>query len=218
MFIIIGIVVVLGAVVGGYLLEHGNLKVLVQPAELLIIGGAGLGTVLIANPLHIIKKIFSGVLSAFKGSPYTKARYLESLKLCYEMLNKARKEGLLALEADIEDPSKSQLFSKYPNFLKDHHTRDFVCDTLRMVITGGIDPFDLDQMMEGDMEVAHHDASQPVTALGTMADSLPGLGIVAAVLGAHDLGDAGDNEVEMMWATANPFREQGAWSTPWGQR
>lgn len=183
MFILIGIIVVLGAVVGGYLLEHGNLRVLVQPAELLIIGGAGLGTVLIANPLHIIKKIMSGALRALKGSPYTKARYLESLKLCYEMLNKARKEGLLALESDIEEPQKSQLFSKYPNFLKDHHTRDFVCDTLRMVITGGIDPFDLDQMMEGDMEVSHTEASQPVTALSTMADSLPGLGIVAAVLG-----------------------------------
>jgi chemotaxis protein MotA len=150
---------------------------------LLIIGGAGLGTVLIANPLHIIKKIVSGALGALKGSLYTKARYLESMKMCYEMLNKARKEGLLALETDIEEPNKSQLFSKYPNFLKDQHTRDFICDTLRMVITGGIEPFDLDQMMEGDMEVANTEATQPVTALSTMADSLPGLGIVAAVLG-----------------------------------
>src|SRR4051812_17954334 len=182
MFIIIGIIVVLGAVVGGYLLEHGNIKVLLQPAELLIIGGAGLGSVLVANPLHIIKKIVGGVLGALKGSPYTKERYLESLKLCYEMLNKARKEGLLALETDVEEPEKSQLFAKYPNFLKDH-TCDFVCDTLRMVITGGIDPFDLDQMMEGDMEVTHEEATQPITALSTMADSLPGLGIVAAVLG-----------------------------------
>jgi chemotaxis protein MotA len=183
MFIIIGIIVVLGAVVGGYLMEHGNIKVLLQPAELLIIGGAGLGTLLVANPLHILKKMISGILGALKGSPYTQDRYLESLKMCYEMLNKARKEGLLALEADVEEPSKSQLFSKYPKFLQDHHTRDFVCDTLRMVITGGIDPFDLDQMMEGDMEVAHVESSQPVTALSTVADSLPGLGIVAAVLG-----------------------------------
>lgn len=183
MFIIIGIVVVLGAVVGGYLMEHGHIAVLLQPAELLIIGGAGLGTVLIANPLHVIKKIVSGVLGALKGSPFTKQRYLESLQMCYQMLNKARKEGLLALEADIEEPDKSQIFAKFPFFLKDHHTRDFVCDTLRMVITGGIDAFDLDQMMEGDMEVAHHDASQPISALSTMADSLPGLGIVAAVLG-----------------------------------
>ena len=183
MFIVIGIVVVLGAVVGGYLMEHGHIAVLLQPAELLIIGGAGIGTVLIANPLHIIKKIISGVLGALKGSPFTKQRYLESLQMSYQMLNKARKEGLLALEADIEEPEKSQVFAKFPFFLQDHHTRDFVCDTLRMVITGGIDAFDLDQMMEGDMEVAHHEASQPITALSTMADSLPGLGIVAAVLG-----------------------------------
>jgi len=183
MFIIIGIVLVLGAVVGGYLMEHGHLAVLLQPAELIIIGGAGIGTVLIANPLHVVTKIVGGALGALKGSPFTKQRYLESLKLSYEMLNKARKEGLLALEADIEDPNKSQLFSKYSFFLKDHHTRDFVCDTLRMVITGGIDAFDLDQMMEGDMEVAHREAAQPISALSTMADSLPGLGIVAAVLG-----------------------------------
>jgi chemotaxis protein MotA len=183
MFIIIGIIVVLGAVVGGYLIEHGNIAVLLQPAELLIIGGAGLGTLLIANPLHVIKKIVAGAVGALKGSSFTKQRYLESLQMCYQLLNKARKEGLLALDSDIEEPDKSQLFAKYPAFLKDHHTRDFVCDTLRMVITGGIDAFDLDQMMEGDMEVAHRESSLPVNALSTVADSLPGLGIVAAVLG-----------------------------------
>jgi chemotaxis protein MotA len=183
MFIIVGILVVLGAVVGGYLIEHGNIRVLIQPAELLIIGGAGMGTILVANPLHVIKKIVAGMLGALKGSTFTRQRYLETLQMCYQMLNKARKEGLLALESDVEEPEKSQLFGKYPFFLKDHHTRDFVCDTLRMVITGGIDAFDLDQMMEGDMEVAHREASVPITALSTVADSLPGLGIVAAVLG-----------------------------------
>ncbi|HVZ18907.1 MAG TPA: flagellar motor stator protein MotA, partial [Terriglobales bacterium] len=183
MFILIGIIVVLGAVVGGYLLEHGNIRLLLQPAELLIIGGAGIGTLLIANPLHVIRKIIAGVIGAIRGSKFTKQRYLESLQMCYQLLNKARKEGLLALESDIEEPEKSQLFARYPSFLKDHHTRDFVCDTLRMVITGGIDAFDLDQMMEGDMEVAHRESSLPVNALSTMADSLPGLGIVAAVLG-----------------------------------
>ncbi|HUN87497.1 MAG TPA: flagellar motor stator protein MotA [Terriglobales bacterium] len=183
MFIIIGILVVIGAVLGGYMMEHGKVGVLLQPAELLIIGGAALGTIFIANPLHVVKKILGGVIGALKGSRFTKERYLESLQMCYQMLNKARKEGLLALESDIEEPDKSQLFAKYPNFLKDHHTRDFVCDTLRMVITGGIDAFDLDQMMEGDMEVTHREASQPVAALSTVADSLPGLGIVAAVLG-----------------------------------
>ncbi len=183
MFIIIGFLVVLGSIVGGYLMEHGNIKVLIQPAELIIIGGSALGTVLVGNPLHVIKKIIAGILGALKGSPFTKAYYLETLKMCYEILNKARKDGLLAIENDIEEPDKSPVFSKYPKFLKDHHLRDFVCDTLRMAVTGGIDPFDLDQMMDLDMEVSHRGASAPITALSTMADSLPGLGIVAAVLG-----------------------------------
>ncbi|MBZ5723120.1 MAG: flagellar motor stator protein MotA [Acidobacteriia bacterium] len=183
MFAIIGIVVVFGAVVGGYLMEHGNIRVLLQPAELLIIGGAGLGTVLIANPLHILMKIVKGLSGVLSGSPFTRQRYLDSLKMMYELFNKARKEGLLGLENDVEDPSKSPVFSKYPAFVKDHHTRDFVCDTMRMAVTGGVDPFDLDQMMELDMDVHHHESSQPITALSTMADSLPGLGIVAAVLG-----------------------------------
>jgi chemotaxis protein MotA len=183
MFVIIGFLVVLGAVVGGYLMEHGHIAVLVQPAELLIIGGAGIGTVLVANPLHILKRIVAGVLGALKSSRFSKKHYLESLKMCYELLNKARKEGLLGLESDVEQPEKSPLFAKYPSFLKDHHTRDFVCDTLRMAITGGIDPFDLDQMIDIDMEVSHHENAQPIAALSTMADALPGLGIVAAVLG-----------------------------------
>lgn len=182
MFAIIGIVVVFGAVVAGYLMEHGNLKVLMQPAELIIIAGAAIGTVLVANPLHILKQIFAGVLGVFKGSKITKPFYLETMKMMYDLLGKARKEGLMSLESDVEEPSKSPIFSKYPKFLKDHHVRDFLCDTLRMAVTGS-DPFDLDQLMELDMEVYHHEASQPITALSSMADSLPGLGIVAAVLG-----------------------------------
>jgi chemotaxis protein MotA len=183
MFAIIGIVVVFGAIVGGYLMEHGNLRVLLQPAELVIIGGAAIGTVLVANPLHILKKIAGGIPGVFTGSKFTKQRYLESLMVMYVLLNKARKEGLVSLETDVEEPDKSPILSKSPTFTKDHHVRDFVCDTLRMAVTGGIEPFDMDQMMEIDMDVHHHNASQPVAALSTMADSLPGLGIVAAVLG-----------------------------------
>lgn len=164
MFFIIGIVVVFGAVVGGYLMEHGNLRVLLQPAELLIIGGAGAGTVLVANPLHILKQIAAGIGGVFGGSKFGKARYIESLKMMCDLLNKARKEGLVALESDIEEPDKSPILSKYPSFLKDHHVRDFVCDTMRMAVTGGIEPFDVDQMMEIDMDVHHHGATQPVSA------------------------------------------------------
>ncbi len=183
MFAIIGILVVFGAVTAGYLMEHGSLKVLMQPAELVIIGGAAIGTVLVANPVHILKKIAAGFGGVFGGSKFNKQRYLDTLKMMYGLLNKARKDGMVALEPDIEDPAKSPLFSKYPAFTKDHHLRDFVCDTMRMAISGGVEPFDLDQMMELDMDVHHHGASQPVQALSTMADSLPGLGIVAAVLG-----------------------------------
>ncbi len=182
MFLIIGVVVVIGAILGGYLMEHGSVKVLMQPAELIIIGGSALGTVFIANPLHILKQMISGVLGAFGGSKFTKKYYLDTLKMLYELLNKARREGLMALESDIEDPAKSPIFSKNPAFLKNHHIRDYFCDTMRMAISG-VEAFDLDQMLELDMEVHHHAASQPIAALSTMADSLPGLGIVAAVLG-----------------------------------
>ena len=183
MFAIIGIVVVFGAVVGGYLMERGNLLVLLQPAELVIIGGAAVGTVLIANPPHILSKIAKGLGGAFKGSRYTKAWYLTSLKLMYDLFDQSRRQGLATMEAEIDEPAKSKVLSQYPVILKDHHVLSFICDTFRTMTLGGVEPFDLDQTLETDMEVHHHEATQPVAALSTMADSLPGLGIVAAVLG-----------------------------------
>lgn len=178
MFAIIGIVVVFGAVVAGYLMEHGNLRVLVQPAELVIIAGAAVGTVLIANPPAVLKGILSGCVSVFGSSKFGKTLYQTVLQQMFGMMQAARKQGLNELEGDIENPDQSKIFSTW-----DHHLRDFVCDTLRMALTGGPTPFDLDQMMEADMEVHHHYSHQPVAALNTVADSLPGLGIVAAVLG-----------------------------------
>ena len=160
-----------------------HIAVLIQPAELIILGGAALGTLLTANPMHILKGIVSGLTGILKGSGFGKARYLSTLKMMYQFLNKVRKEGLLSVEMDVEKPQESAIFKNYPEFLKDHSARDFVCDTLRMAITGGVEPFDMDQMMELDMEVHHHDATQPIGALSTVADALPGLGIVAAVLG-----------------------------------
>src|SRR5471030_2972108 len=121
MFSIIGIVVVFGSVIAGYLMEKGGLAVLVQPAELVIIGGAAIGTVLIANPLHILKQIAGGITGVFGGSKFTKQRYLDSMKTMYDLLNKARREGLMALESDVEEHSKSPIFSKNPAFLADHH-------------------------------------------------------------------------------------------------
>jgi chemotaxis protein MotA len=183
MFAIVGIVVVFGAVIGGFLMEKGHIAVLVQPAELLILVGAAMGTLLVANPMHIIKGVVAGLLGVLKGSSFGKARYLSTLKMMYQFLNKVRKDGLLSVEMDVEKPTESSIFKNYPEFLNDHHARDFVCDTLRTAITGGVEPFDMDQMMELDMEVHHHAAMQPVNALTTVADALPGLGIVAAVLG-----------------------------------
>ena len=183
MFAIIGILVVFGAVLTGYLMEHGHVAVLLQPAELLIIAGAGMGTLLIANPLRILRKIAAGAAAIFGSSHFGKARYLATLRMMYELLQKARRGGMLTIEIDVEKPGESPILNAYPEFIEDHHARDFVCDTLRMVITGGVEAFDMDQMMDLDMEVQHHGAEEPVTALATMADSLPGLGIVAAVLG-----------------------------------
>lgn len=183
MFAIIGILVVIGAIIGGYLMEHGNLMVLVQPAELVIIGGAALGTLFVANPMHVIKGIFAGLVGILKPSPYTKSFYLENLKMMSEVFNAARRGGLAKLEADIEAPEKSQIFSKYKFILKDHETLHFICDSLRIAADGVAGPFELDQLMELDMEIQHNEEAIIPAALNTVADSLPGLGIVAAVLG-----------------------------------
>jgi len=183
MFSIVGILIVFGAVLGGFLMEKGPLAVLMQPSELVIIGGAAIGTMLAANPMYVLKKIFAGLMQILSGSKFSTQRYLDTLKMMFLLFNKARKEGLVAIESDIEDPTKSPLFSKYGFFLANHHIRDFVCDTMRMAITGGASAFDVDQMMELDMDVHHAGATQPASALTTMADALPGLGIVAAVLG-----------------------------------
>jgi chemotaxis protein MotA len=183
MFVIIGVVIVFGSIIAGYLLEKGNLMVLVQPAELLIVGGAAVGTVLVANPLHILKAIVNGAIGAFKGSKFDEAHYLETLKMMYHLFTYGRRSGLPKLETDVEEPQKSQIFTKYPRFLADHHALAFVCDTLRVAVSAGATPFDLDQMMELDLDLHHHESGRPSSALTTMADSLPGLGIVAAVLG-----------------------------------
>src|SRR5271165_3672816 len=158
MISIIGIVVVLGAIAGGYLMEHGKFLVLIQPAELLIILGSAIGTVIVANPLATLTKIAKGLLGIFSGSPFTKAYYLESLKMIYEQYNVARKSGTAKLEEEVDNPGKSPVFSKYPKFMKCHHAVHFLCDTLRMAVSGSVDPMEIDQMMEVDLEVHHRES------------------------------------------------------------
>src|ERR1035438_162907 len=164
-------------------MEHGKLLVLFQPAELVIIFGAAVGTVVVANPLPTLIAIGKGLIGLLAGNPYTKVFYAENLKMMYELFNYVRKAGTAKLEEDVDNPAKSPVFTKYPKFLKSHHALDFLCDTLRMVVTGGVEPMEIDQMMEVDLEVHHRESAEPIAALTTMADALPGLGIVAAVLG-----------------------------------
>ncbi len=183
MVALIGLLVVFASVIGGFLLEKGNIYVLLQPAEVLIIGGAAMGTLVVANPPSVLKRILRGVAAVFKGSHYSKEFFLSNLKMLYELFSHARKHGLDKLEQDVEEPEKSAIFSQYPGFLKDHHAVKFVCDTLRVGVAGGVDPLELEQLMDLDLEVHHQEANTPVTSLTTVADSLPGLGIVAAVLG-----------------------------------
>src|SRR3954451_3019587 len=183
MFSIIGIVVVIGAVIGGYLMEHGKLAVLVQPAELVIIGGAAIGTLLIGNPLPVIIKIINGVIGILGSGKYNKNRYLDTLKMLNDVFTQGKKGGMVSLEPHVEEPDKSDLFKKHEFLHKDHHALVFICDTLRMALSGTVSHFDLDQMIDVDLEVHHKEVGKPVSALTTVADSLPGLGIVAAVLG-----------------------------------
>ena len=183
MFPVIGIVVVLVCIAGGYLMEKGNLLVLMQPAELLIILGAAVGTVLIGNPPHLLKSILSSIIQVFKSSRYTSVIYLDTLRFLNDFFATSRKNGLTALEKDLDEPDQSELFKRHPTFAADKRAMHFFCDTMRTFLAGGVDVHDLDQVMETDLEVLHRENRLPASALTTMADSLPGLGIVAAVLG-----------------------------------
>ncbi|HLG94848.1 MAG TPA: flagellar motor stator protein MotA [Bryobacteraceae bacterium] len=183
MFPIIGIAVVIGCIVGGYLIEKGNLLVLMQPAELLIILGSAVGTVLIGNPPYLLKGIIGGILGVVKGSRYSSGIYLDTLRFLNDFFGTCRKNGLTALEKDLDEPDKSALFKRHPNFAGNKEAMNFFCDTMRTLLAGGVEVHDLDHVMETDLEVLHRQSRLPAGALSTMADSLPGLGIVAAVLG-----------------------------------
>lgn len=183
MFALIGIVLVLAAVAGGYAMAHGKFPVLFQPQELVVIFGAAFGSLLVANPMSTVMALVKGVLGVLKGSPYNKNTYLDALKALADVFNYGRKNGLQKLEADVENPKQSQLFSQHKIFTSNHHALDFVCDTLRTSIAGGISHFEIEQSMEADIDIMKHELEQPVGALKEMSDALPGMGIVAAVLG-----------------------------------
>ena len=183
MLAIIGIVIVFGAILGGFVMERGSVPVLIQPAELLIIGGSAIGTLLAANPVPLVLRILKSLLIIVRKSAYDKTIYLESLQMLSDLFMFARKSGMARLEEDVEHPENSAVFSKYPKLIRDHNMLHFVCDTLRTAVSGVVAPYDLDELIEKDLEVHHQEALAPARALAVVSDALPGLGIVAAILG-----------------------------------
>jgi chemotaxis protein MotA len=185
MFVIVGWVVVLGCVFGVFIAHGGNMGPILKalPWEMAMIGGATLGAFLVNNQMVVIKSTIAGTLSCFKGSKYTKARYMELLALMYDILTKARKEGLMSIEKDVEDPHASPLFQKYPAVGNDHHVTEFITDYLRMMVSGNLNAHEIESLMDSEIETHHHEAHAPVAAIQRVAGGLPAFGIVAAVLG-----------------------------------
>lgn len=183
MGVLIGSVVVLAAVLGGFALSHGELAALWQPFELLIICGAALGAFIIANPMSVTVDTFKQLPQLFSGKRYSKVLYLELLALLYQLFNKIRRKGLVAVEKHIEDPQSSKIFNRFPSITKDEHALDFICDYLRLIVIGDMNAYELENLMDIELETHHHEQTAPANALTRVADALPGFGIVAAVLG-----------------------------------
>lgn len=183
MFVLVGFGVLFGCIIFGYTMHGGKVAVLIQISEFIIIGGAALGSIIIGyGPKATIGVLMSG-LTLLKGSPYKKSTYLELLQAMYDLFYLARKDGVLALEKHVENPHESEVLKKYPSFLSNHHAVNLFADTMKLVIMGGISVYDLSDMMDMDMEATHEEEMKISNVLTTIADAMPGFGIVAAVLG-----------------------------------
>jgi chemotaxis protein MotA len=180
---IIGTIVVLASVIGGFIAEGGHVLALWHPFEIVIIVGSAIGAFLISNPMKVVKAAFIGAIGLPKGPRYKRADYVDLLKLLYDILIKMRKEGVMAIESDLEAPDKSPLFKKYPRILADHHMVEFISDCLRLIVGGNLDPHELESLLEYELETHHKEQLEPAHATQKVADALPGFGIVAAVLG-----------------------------------
>jgi chemotaxis protein MotA len=183
MFVIIGIIIVMGCVLGGFMMIDGPLGALVQPSEFVVIGGAVIGATVAANPLKFLLRITSSMILAIKGSPYNKKTYFELLQMQYDVYVNSKKGGLLSIEEDVNDPAASSIFSKYPSFIANHHAVEFFCDAMKMLVNGACSPEELEIMLEADLETHHDEGAIVPNLLQRASDALPGLGIVAAVLG-----------------------------------
>jgi len=183
MFVIIGFLTVIASVLIGFLASGGKLLLLWHPFEVLLICGSALGAFLASNPPKIIKDTGASTVALFKKPVYDREAYLDLLRLLNDVLNKLRKEGVMGVEADCERPKESAIFKRYPKILADHHMMEFICDCLRLIVSGNLDPHELESLLEYELETHHTEAHQPAHAMQQVADALPGFGIVAAVLG-----------------------------------
>jgi len=183
MFAIIGLFLVSGSVIIGFMMEKGNPYILIQPAEFVIIFGAALGAFFIASPPKVITAVVKNVTAIVTSKSPDKAKYLDILLLLYQLFSKIRKEGLISIESDIEKPDNSPIFNKYKNTLSHGHLTNFICDNLKIIITTNVIPHELENLMELETETYYHEALIPSKSIAKVADALPGLGIVAAVLG-----------------------------------
>lgn len=183
MFAILGLLIVFGSVLGGYMMHGGNVLVLIQVSEFVIIFGAGIGALVVANPPSLVKRILGSLFGLLKPNPYSERGYSELLQVLYDVFQTARKDGLVGLESHIEEPEKSPLFQKYPMFAKNHHAVSFLADTLKVLLSGAVEDHHLSEILEMDLEQQHEEAMAVPNALTRVGDSMPGFGIVAAVLG-----------------------------------
>ncbi|OYU46477.1 MAG: flagellar motor stator protein MotA [Burkholderiales bacterium PBB4] len=194
MFVIIGWLVCLGCVFGVFIIHGGNISVILHalPWEMLTIGGATVGAFLANNQMKVVKATLKGLGACFKGSKYTKDRYMELLALMFDILQKARKEGLMAIEKDVEEPEQSEIFKKYPTVGTDHHVIEFITDYLRMMVSGNLNAHEIESIMDSEIETHHHEEHAAVAAIQRIAGGLPAFGIVAAVLGVvNTMGSVG---------------------------
>ncbi len=198
MLVIVGYVVVLGAVFGGFAMAGGHLGALWQPLELLMIGGGALGAFFVGNTMKAIKATFKSIPTLFKGSKYSKDTYMELMALLYELLGKVRKEGLMAIEGDVENPEESPIFSKYPKIVSDHHVVEFITDYLRIMVSGNLNAMEIENLMDIEIETHHHEELVASHVLAKLGDGLPAFGIVAAVMGVvHTMESVGAPPAEL---------------------
>ena len=194
MFVIIGYLVAIGCIFGGYIIHGGNIGVVLHalPIELMVIGGGAIGAFVVNNQPKVLKSTMKLLPSAFKGSKYTKARYLDLMALLYDILQKARKDGLMSIEKDVETPQDSPIFQKYPKLAADHHVVEFTTDYLRMMVSGNLNAHEIESLMDSEIDTHHSEAHAPVAAIARLAGGLPAFGIVAAVLGVvNTMGSVG---------------------------